>query len=218
MIKLPSTVAIAGGIGAGKSCLSAALGKRLGYKVCAEPAGKNSYLDDFYRDPKRYSFACQVDFLALRFEQHAVAVDALQRGEYAGMVLDRCVYEDPVFADALHANGEMDDRDHRTYGRLFDTMLKHLGPGEPDVVIFLRVEPEVLLKRVQKRDRECERGITTEYLARINAHYTAFLQSMSTKTAVYVVDWSTFHTADETWDALQKQYVPGEKGMFTLEL
>jgi len=37
----------------------------------------------------------------------------------------------------------------------------------PDLVIYLEARPEVLLRRLRKRDRDFERGITPEYLERL---------------------------------------------------
>src|SRR2546421_12900327 len=63
-------IGIAGMIGAGKSTLAAALGQHLAIDCYYEPVADNEYLEDFYRDTARYSFAMQVYLLNRRFQQH----------------------------------------------------------------------------------------------------------------------------------------------------
>ena len=49
-------ISIAGLIGAGKTTLAKALGDVLGLPVHYEPVTDNVYLEDFYKDMKRYGF------------------------------------------------------------------------------------------------------------------------------------------------------------------
>ena len=51
------------------------------------------YLEDFYRDKKRYGFPLQVYLLNRRFKQHQQII-----WSGAGAVQDRTIYEDTVFA------------------------------------------------------------------------------------------------------------------------
>ena len=52
-------ISISGLIGAGKTTLATALAKRMQLPCFYEPVVDNTYLDDFYRDPARYSFPLQ---------------------------------------------------------------------------------------------------------------------------------------------------------------
>ncbi len=53
-------IGISGLIGAGKTTLATALASRLGLPVYYEPTHDNIYLEDFYKDTKKHSFAMQV--------------------------------------------------------------------------------------------------------------------------------------------------------------
>ena len=53
-------IGISGLIGAGKTTLATELGKVLNLPVYYEPIVENEYLEDFYRDMKRYSFSFQI--------------------------------------------------------------------------------------------------------------------------------------------------------------
>ena len=67
-----------------------------------EPVADNEYLQDFYADIKKYSFAMQVYLLNRRFQQQQQIIWA-----GAGGVQDRTIYEDSVFARMLRNAGLM---------------------------------------------------------------------------------------------------------------
>ena len=60
-------VAIAGNIGAGKSSLTQITGEYFGWKAYYERVDDNPYLEDFYKDMRRWSFNLQIFFLSSRF-------------------------------------------------------------------------------------------------------------------------------------------------------
>jgi deoxyadenosine kinase len=86
-------IVISGLIGAGKSTLATALAKRLSLPVYYEPVTNNTYLEDFYKDTAKYSFAMQVYLLNARFKQQQ---EIIWGGK--GGVQDRSIYEDSIFA------------------------------------------------------------------------------------------------------------------------
>lgn len=89
-------------IGAGKSTLAKSLAEKLKLPVYYEPVTDNEYLQDFYGDIKKYSFAMQVYLLNRRFQQQQQIV-----WQGAGGVQDRTIYEDSVFARMLRNSGLM---------------------------------------------------------------------------------------------------------------
>ncbi len=86
-------IAISGIIGAGKSTLAEALAKRLNLPVYHEPVVHNVYLEDFYKETKKYAFPMQVYLLNARFKQQQ---EIIWGGK--GGVQDRSIYEDSIFA------------------------------------------------------------------------------------------------------------------------
>src|SRR5688572_23427327 len=62
-------IAIAGNIGAGKTTLTSLLAKSFKWQPHYEDVENNPYLNDFYSDMPRWSFALQVYFLHTRFKQ-----------------------------------------------------------------------------------------------------------------------------------------------------
>jgi deoxyadenosine kinase len=192
-------ISIAGLIGAGKSSLATALGEELGMPVYYEPVADNEYLDDFYADMARYGFALQVHLLNKRFRQQQEIVWSEK-----GAVQDRTIYEDAVFARMLADDGLMERRDYETYLGLFSTMAHFMQ--RPDVIVYLDVSPEESLRRIRLRRRECEGGITLEYLTKLAAAYDDFIADVSRSIHVIRVEYSEFHSAAEMAAEIARQY------------
>ncbi len=53
-------ISISGMIGAGKTTLATKLGEKMNLPCFFEPVIDNTYLEDFYKDPSRFSFPLQV--------------------------------------------------------------------------------------------------------------------------------------------------------------
>ena len=143
-------IGIAGIIGAGKTTLCQRLADHLGYEAFNEPVEDNPYLADFYADMGRWGGMMQIHLLFRRFEQHQRIVWNKEKGA----VQDRTIYEDTIFARLLHEAGFIDKRDYETYVGHFNVMKRFLV--YPDVLIYLRVEPEVSMERVRERGRDEE--------------------------------------------------------------
>ncbi len=193
-------IGIAGMIGAGKSTLATALGEHLGIDVYYEPVADNEYLEDFYRDTRRYSFAMQIYLLNRRFQQHQ---EIIWRGRSA--VQDRTIYEDSIFAKMLAESDLMDERDYRTYSELFRHMSNFMC--KPNVIVYLEVSPELSLERIRQRGREVENSVSLEYLSALYRGYQAFIADISRVIPVIRVDYDRFATAEEMARVIQREYL-----------
>jgi deoxyadenosine kinase len=196
----PLFIGIAGMIGAGKSTLAKALGDHLGIDTYYEPVEDNEYLEDFYRDTARYSFAMQIYLLNRRFQQHQ---EIIWRGR--GAVQDRTIYEDSIFAKMLASRGLMDERDYRTYAALFRHMSNFMC--KPNLIVYLDVSPEDSMARIRSRSRGVESGIGLDYLADLYQGYRDFIADISRVVPVISVDYSTFATAEEMAEMIRREYV-----------
>lgn len=193
-------IGIAGMIGAGKSTLATSLAQHLGIKAYYEPVENNEYLEDYYNDMKKYSFAMQVYLLTRRFQQHQ---EIIWRGESA--VQDRTIYEDSVFAAMLAESGLMDERDYRTYVQLFRYMSNFMC--KPNVIVYLDVKPERSLERIKMRSRNCEANVSLDFLENLYRHYESFIADISRVIPVISVDYDRFATAEEMAKVIQKEYL-----------
>lgn len=166
-------IAVAGNIGVGKSTLTAMLAEKLAWEPFYEAVDDNPYLADFYANMKQWSFHSQVFFLSRRLRHHRQILD-----RPGTVVQDRSVYEDAeVFAENLFRQGNMSERDYRTYRELYTAMRLFLPP--PDLVVYLRASVPVLIKRIRKRGRDFERQVSAEYLGQLNQLYEEWIDRFS---------------------------------------
>jgi len=166
-------VAVAGNIGAGKSTLTHLLANHFEWEPFYEANAENPYLEDFYQDMERWSFHSQVFFLGKRLEHHRQLVD------HPGTVVqDRTVYEDAeIFARNLYVQQRMSERDYEAYRNLYQAIASFLPP--PSLLLYLESSVDTLLQRIQKRGRNFEQNISTEYLHQLNQLYDEWIADWS---------------------------------------
>lgn len=164
-------IAVAGNIGAGKTTLAGLLAKHYGWEAHFEDVDENPYLNDFYDDMKRWSFALQIHFLNSRFNQ-VLALRKLGKD----IIQDRTIYEDAhIFAPNLESMSLMPRRDFDNYLSLFEIMSSLIQP--PDLLIYLRATIPTLVNHIQERGRDYEETIRLDYLKRLNERYEAWINS-----------------------------------------
>jgi deoxyadenosine/deoxycytidine kinase len=158
-------IAIAGNIGVGKSTLTGLLAQQLKWEPFYEAVEDNPYLVDFYQDMRQWSFHSQIFFLSRRLRHHRALLDHPN-----SVVQDRSVYEDAeVFAHNLYRQGNMGERDYKSYRELYEVLTMFLP--SPDLVVYLRASVPTLQRRIAQRGREFEREISPDYLAQLNELY-----------------------------------------------
>ena len=166
-------VAVAGNVGVGKSTLTGMLAERLGWKPFFEAVDENPYLVDFYADMRAWSFHSQIFFLSRRLPHHRQLLD-----DPNSVVQDRSVYEDAeIFARNLYVQGDMVERDYRSYRELYEVLTSFLPP--PDLVVYLRASLPTLVERIARRGRAYERDISPSYLQRLNRLYEEWVENFT---------------------------------------
>ena len=164
-------IAVTGNIGAGKTTLTTMLAKHYGWNAQFEDVDHNPYLDDFYQDMSKWSFALQMYFLASRFRQVKEIRDSGKN-----IIQDRTIYEDAyIFAENLNEMNLLSERDYQNYSSLFELMKGFVSA--PDLLIYLKADISTLTKQIAKRGREYESGISIDYLMRLNNKYEAWINS-----------------------------------------
>ncbi|MCJ7702121.1 MAG: deoxynucleoside kinase [Anaerolineales bacterium] len=166
-------VAVAGNIGVGKSTLVELLCNRLGWEPFFEPQAENPYLSDFYQNMEQWAFHSQIFFLTHRLRIHRQIIDRPN-----AVIQDRCVYEDAeIFAQNLFNQGQIRDRDFKTYWELYQVLSQFLPP--PDLVVYLRASVPALQQRIYQRGRDYEKKISGEYIARLNDLYESWVANFN---------------------------------------
>jgi deoxyadenosine kinase len=148
-----TVIVLSGPIGAGKSSLTSILAKHLGSTAYYEEVNDNPVLPLYYKDMKRYTFLLNTYFLNRRLAEINEA--AANHND----VLDRSIYEDLLFFNMNVDSGVADPTEYQIYHDLMDNMMEDV-PGtprkKPDLLIYIHVSLETMLKRIGKRGREYE--------------------------------------------------------------
>jgi len=162
-------VAIAGNIGAGKTSLTKKIANDFDAKLILELFKDNPFLPKFYKDPKRYSFALEMSFLADRYQQ--LVDDIAQLDLFNNwIVADYDINKSLIFASIT-----LQEDEFRLYKKLFRMMHKELP--KPDLYVYLHQNTDRLMENIQKRGREYERSIQPEYLQKLNTGYLNYIKS-----------------------------------------
>lgn len=174
-------IGIAGNIGCGKTTLTEMLAEHYQWEPRYEAVVDNPYMDDYYKDLQRWSFAMEVFFLKERFK------DVLEFSNSENMIIqDRTLHEGVfVFTANNYSQGNMSERDFETYMELYEIMMDKVKL--PDLMIYLKASVPHLVENIQKRGRVCEQKIPIEYLQGLNDRYDDFIRNKY-KGKVLVID------------------------------
>lgn len=184
-------IAIAGNIGSGKTTLTKMLCKHYNWIPRFEEIDNNPYIEDYYKDMKRWCFNLEVFFLKHRFR------DILEIAKHQDTVVqDRSIYEGVyVFTANNKAMGNLSDRDFDTYMQLFSLMMSMVK--KPDLLIYLKSSVPHLVSQIQKRGRDYEKSISIEYLNNLNERYEEWINSYDGPVLVIEADELDFENRPE---------------------
>ena len=161
-------VVVEGPIGVGKTSLAGRLAARHGAELNLEIVEENPFLAKFYEQPEAFSFQVQAFFLLSRFKQ----LSALwQPGLYKGSVVSDYLFDkDFIFASMNLRDAEF---------ALYEDLYSHLSPRlpTPDVVVYLRVDTDELLRRIALRGRPFEQDMQAAYLADLTGRYDEYFRT-----------------------------------------
>lgn len=164
-------IGIAGNIGSGKTTLTRMLAEHYGWTPKYEAVTYNPYLEDYYKDIKRWSFNLEVYFLEQRFQ------DILEISKSEDVIIqDRTIFEGVyIFVANNYAMGNLSERDFKTYMSLFNIMMGLVKA--PDLMIYLKSSIPHLVSQIQKRGRDYEQSISIDYLKGLNDRYESFINN-----------------------------------------
>ena len=164
LFESPRYIAVEGPIRVGKSTLARILADRLNAQRVIEPE-ENPFLHSFYEGDRGAAFQAQFAFLVRRFEQLR-ALDLAAPSQ-------RTLVADFIFEkDKLFACLNLSDVELETYNRYYNFFREQLPT--PDLVIYLQATPEVLKKRLKKRNAPGEKAISDDYLEEVIKAYEHF--------------------------------------------
>lgn len=160
----PRYIAIEGPIRVGKSTLARVIAERMNAQHITEPED-NSFLASFYEGERGAAFQTQFTFLIKRYQQ----LCALEAGpnRHKTIVADYIFEKDKLFA-CLNLN----DQELTVYNQYYQAFREQLP--SPDLVIYLQATPEVLKKRLRRKNAASESAISDDYLEEVAKAYEHF--------------------------------------------
>ena len=184
----PRFIVIEGPLRVGKSTLAGVLAERLHARRVYD-CEDTPFLADFYKEKPGSALRAQMYFLMERQKRlrEALAVES------PGPILSDFLME----KDRIFANLNLDDQELKLYDRYYETLAA--GIPAPDLVIYLQATPEILKKRLKKKNAAGERAISEDYLMEVVKAYEHFFFHY-TQSDLLIVNTSEIDFVDRNED------------------
>ena len=169
---------IEGNIGSGKTTLVKKLAKDFSANLILEEFEENPFLSEFLSDQKTNSLGVELQFLMDRYHQLKNV-----KNDSKITIADYFIEKSLIFSSNNLSQIEKNLFDNY-FNILFDKVRK------PDLLIYLSVSPERLLKNIKKRGRDIERQINTTYLENIQQSYLNYFEKIK-DTKIILIETST---------------------------
>ena len=172
-------ISIEGNIGAGKTTLASKIANDYNAKLILEQFEENSFLPKFYKEPDKYAFPLELSFLAERYEQlkHQLATRDLFK---SFTVSDYFINKSFIFA-----RKNLPEDTFSLYKKLFEIISESLP--KPDLLVYLYLSIDNLLKNIQSRGRDYEQDIKADYLIKIQESYLDYIRQ-KTNMRILIID------------------------------
>jgi deoxyguanosine kinase len=185
-------LAIEGVIGVGKTTLARLLQPAFKADLLLEVFEENPFLSSFYADRARYAFQTQIFFLLSRYhQQRRVAPLALVEGK--SLIADYTFQKDALFA---RINLEGDELD--MYYRVHEALAEKIP--QPNLIVYLRADTEILMQRIAFRDRPYERQMDHAYIDRLNQSYDQFFAQSHPNIPTLTIDTNPLNFVSQLED------------------
>lgn len=168
-------IVIDGNIGSGKSTIVKMLGKYKGSVSKVQDVDNWSFLDKYYKNPKKYAYELQNQIM----NSYVNGFKSTKRDNpNKKLIFESCVIASFfIFVLSLEKKKILDQK---KAAQIYNDYFRDFMPY-PDVLFILDVNPEDCLDRIKKRNRICESEITLDYLISINEQMNMFIEKYDKK-------------------------------------
>lgn len=200
-------IAVEGNIGAGKTSFTKMVRDEYNCRLILEEFAENPFLPLFYENPKRYAFTVELFFMTERYKQMEDSLVAQQS------LFSDFTISDYVFVKTLiFARKNLSEKEFKLFQQLFTTLQQNFP--NPDLLVFLHRNVDILLKNISKRGRDYEKNISRDYLYNIQDSYFEYFRNI-VSFPILIIDLGDIDFIEEKqyYDILKsiiaKKYNPG---------
>ncbi|WP_195947072.1 deoxynucleoside kinase [Paraclostridium bifermentans] len=166
-------IAIEGPIGVGKTTLANILNNHFNCTLLREIVEENPFLSKFYTDIKEYALQTESFFLFNRIKQlEDTEKNLLSQG--MSVVSDYHIIKNLIFAGIT-----LDNMQFYKYKQMYNIFINDLP--QPDIIIYLNSNTDVLMNRIAMRDRSFERQMDRNYIQELSTEYKYYFNPLSIK-------------------------------------
>ncbi|RFT15316.1 MAG: Deoxyadenosine kinase [Candidatus Saccharicenans subterraneus] len=188
-------IAIEGVFRSRKTLLAHLLAQKIGGQLVLDQTA-NPYLRDFYNEREGAAFLAQLIFLANRYHQQA---RLLQRDLFVDRIICDYLFE----KDKIYAYQTLTDDELQVYERIYGILAERVP--RPDLVIYLQISVNTLIRRIEKEGDSLEKNISDKYLEDIvEAYDYFFFNYKATPLLVVKADDLDLSQEQEVWDLVDQ--------------
>lgn len=127
-------------------------------------------IEKFYRDQDKYAFSFQMMAYISRL---SMLKECIRQNPNSVIICERSLYTDKnVFAKMLFDEGKIEDVNYQIYSKWFDEFVEDIPNNG---LIYVRADPDVSHRRVQKRARKGE-TIPLSYLENCHKYHEEWME------------------------------------------
>jgi len=201
-----SYICVEGVIGAGKTSLSQILSQRYNWELMLEDFESNPFLTDFYKDRESVAFQTELWFLLQRYRQILRTLTEID-------LFHPVVVSDYMFMkQRMFCMVNLDENEQKLFNDMERTFREYIP--SPEFVIYLRTSTEKLMQRINRRDRDFEKNISTDYIEKLNNSYEDFFRHYKTSPLCVInTDSLDFVNRDEDREKII-EVIEGMEGVY----
>jgi len=158
-----ASLAIEGGIGAGKTTFSSWLAQDLGAELMLERFEQNPFLEKFYENPEAHAFSVELSFLADRYKQMQSAIKS------RNLFKQRLVADYSFAKSLIFARVNLPRDEFKLFNTMFQMMTAQLP--QPEVIAILNPGRARQEAQIAQRGRDYEQNLPEKYLDRVAKGY-----------------------------------------------